>query len=190
MADMSGASEDLRTQMINELGDVVRAIDETATAHLIDEVVRSRSLFTYGVGREGLVLQSFCMRLYHLGLDAHVVGDMTTPSVHSGDLFITSAGPGYFSTVGALMDVVRRSGGRTALVTANPDAELPRRADLVIVIPGRTMAGGMGEKASIQPMGSLYEQAMWVYFDYVVLKMIRRFSTSFEEMSRRHTNLE
>ena len=40
----------------------------------------------YGQGRTGLVMQALAMRLYHLGLDAHVAGAMTTPPVGAGDL--------------------------------------------------------------------------------------------------------
>jgi 6-phospho-3-hexuloisomerase len=42
------------------------------------------------------------MHRMHLGLDAHVVGDMTTPPVGKGDVLIDSACPGFFSTVMAL----------------------------------------------------------------------------------------
>jgi hypothetical protein len=39
-------------------------------------------------------------------------------------------------------------------------------------------------------MGSLYEQAMWLYLDYVALRLARRRGMSFTDMSHRHTNLE
>jgi 6-phospho-3-hexuloisomerase len=183
-------SEDIRNQLLEELRDVFLAISESSVVRMVDRLASARKIFTYGVGREGLVLRSFCMRLFHLGLDAHVVGDMTTPHLGAGDLLVTSSGPGYFSTVAALMNVTRASGGRVLIITANPQAELPKQADEVVVIPGQTMAGGTGERASIQPMGSLYEQAMWLLFDYAVLQLAERLRLSFADMSHRHTNLE
>ena len=57
----------------------------------------------YGVGREGLMMKALAMRLYHLGLDAHVVGDMTAPPLGIGDVLMVSAGPGDFATVAALV---------------------------------------------------------------------------------------
>ncbi|MDR7543230.1 MAG: 6-phospho-3-hexuloisomerase [Armatimonadota bacterium] len=181
---------DVRGQIIEELRDVFLAIREPSIETLVDRLASAKTVFTYGVGREGLVLRSFCMRLFHLGLDAHVVGDMTTPHLGPGDLLVTSSGPGYFSTVAALMGVAHKSGGKVLIVTANPDAELPRQADDVVVIPGQTMAGGTAERPSIQPMGSLYEQAMWLLFDYTVLVLAQRLGRSFREMSHRHTNME
>lgn len=183
-------SVDVRSQLIDELRDVFLAISEPTVGVMVDRLAAAKRIFTYGVGREGLVLRSLCMRLFHMGLDAHVVGNMTTPHLGEGDLLVTSSGPGYFSTVAALMGVTRKSGGKVLIITANPQAELPREADVVVVIPGQTMAGGAGERASIQPMGSLYEQAMWLLFDYVVLRLAERLKLTFADMSPRHTNLE
>ena len=45
----------------------------------------------HGLGRDGLQMKGLAMRLFHLGLDAHVVGEMTTPPVGTGDLLICSA---------------------------------------------------------------------------------------------------
>ncbi|HLW59857.1 MAG TPA: 6-phospho-3-hexuloisomerase [bacterium] len=185
-----GVGLNVRSQMVDEVRDVLLKIPEATTGAFADRLRVAQRVFTYGVGREGLVLRGFCMRLFHLGLDAHVVGDMTTPHLGPGDLLVTSSGPGYFSTVAALMGVARASDGKVTMLTANPGAELPGKADDVIVIPGQTMATGGGERASIQPMGSLYEQAMWLYLDYVVLRLAHRLGKSFADMSRRHTNLE
>jgi 6-phospho-3-hexuloisomerase len=88
------------------------------------------------------------------------------------------------------MGVTRTAGGKVLLFTANPEADLPRTADDMVVIPGATMAAGSGERASVQPMGSLYEQAMWLYLDYVALRLAHRRGKSFSDMSHRHTNLE
>lgn len=73
-------------------------------------------------------MKALCMRLMHLGFDAHVVGDMTTPHLGEGDLLIVSAGPGEFSTVLALMGVAKRDGARTMCITRSPaDGRLASR---------------------------------------------------------------
>lgn len=96
------------------------------------------------------------MRLFHLGLDVSMVGDMTTPSIGPADLLVVSAGPGGFSTVNGLMGVARAAGARIALVTANPGGGAARLADTVLVVPAQTMANDVGG-ASVLPMGSLFE---------------------------------
>src|SRR5438309_7992025 len=109
--------------------DEIRAVLEDGAAEqvgrLCDEVLKARRIACYGVGREGLMMRALCMRLMHLGLDAHMVGDMTTPALGEGDLLVVSAGPGSFSTVKALQGVARSAGARTVAVTAQPGGEVP-----------------------------------------------------------------
>lgn len=155
-------------------------------------------VFVYGVGREGLMMRALCMRLFHLGLSAHVVGDMTTPPVTPGDLLIASAGPGDFSTVNALCRVTKTAGGRVVLITAKPDAESDamKCADAVVHVPAQTMADSEEEEEGREagdfrlPMGSLYEGALFVLFEMLVIRLARVLRQSPAEMRARHTNLE
>lgn len=156
---------------------------------LCDELLAAHRIATYGVGREGLMMRALCMRLMHLGLDAHVVGDMTTPPVGSGDLLLVSAGPGDFSTVSALLGVARAAGARTAVVTAQPGGTAPRSADAVIHLRAQTMADDRGG-TSVLPMGSLYEAAQLLFFDIVSILLRERMGQTMEGMRSRHTNLE
>ena len=178
--------------------DEVRSVLEAGAAgevdRLCDEIVESKRIATYGVGREGLMMRAFCMRLMHLGLDAHVVGDMTTPHLGKGDLLFVSAGPGSFSTVAALVGVAKAAGARTAAITAQPEGAVPKSVDTVIYLRAQTMADdspdGRDGKTSVLPMGSLYEAAMLLFFDIVSIVLRERTRQSGEEMRGRHTNLE
>ena len=125
---------------LDEIRAVLEAGADVEADRLCDELLRARRIATYGVGREGLMMRALCMRLMHLGLDAHVVGDMTTPHLGGADLFVVSAGPGTFSTVNALLGVARDAGARTVVVTAQPDGPAPRSADTVIHLRAQTMA--------------------------------------------------
>jgi len=178
--------------------DEVRAVLESGAAaevdRLCDELLRAKRIATYGVGREGLMMRAFCMRLMHLGLDAHVVGDMTTPPLGKGDLLFVSAGPGSFSTVAALVGVAKAAGARTAAITAQPEGAVPRSVDTVIHLHAQTMADDLPDdraaRTSVLPMGSLYEAAMLVFFDIVSIVLRQRTEQSGEDMRGRHTNLE
>jgi 6-phospho-3-hexuloisomerase len=123
-----------------DLGQVFDRIDEAAVERAIDEIVRAKRIALYGVGREGLQIKGFCMRLFHLGRRAAMVGDVTTPPLGDGDLLIVSAGLGRFSTVAALMGVAKRDGARTLVVTAQPEGDCAKAADIVLPIPAQTMA--------------------------------------------------
>jgi len=145
----------------------------------------------HGVGREGLMMKALAMRLFHLGCDAHVVGDMTTPPVGAGDVLFVSAGPGHFSTIAALADVARGAGATVICITAEPGGAVPQAADLVVHLPAQTMAADQGAAAtSILPMGSLFEVLMFLFFELLVLDLRDRMAVAPEVMRANHTNLE
>lgn len=157
----------------------------------IAELAGAGRIALYGVGREGLQIKGLAMRLYHLGCQAAVVGDMTTPPVGPGDLLVVSAGPGDFSTVAALMGEARAAGARTLLVTAEPKGTAAARADCVLTVPAQTMASDQGAAAtSVLPMGSLYEGALYVLFEILILGLRERLGVTPAQMRANHTNLE
>jgi 6-phospho-3-hexuloisomerase len=155
----------------DDLASVFDRLDEGLVERAIEAIAAARRIALYGVGREGLQIKGFAMRLFHLGLQAHVVGDMTTPHLGAGDLLVASAGPGAFSTVEALLRVAKRDGARTLVVTAQPDGACPRAADLVLPVPAQTMADDWLPSTSVLPMGSLYEGAQYVLFEVMILKL-------------------
>jgi len=157
----------------------------------VTELASARRIALYGVGREGLQIKGLAMRLFHLGLHAAMVGDMTTPPVGTGDLLVVSAGPGDFSTVSALMNVARHAGARTLLVTAEPSGAAAALADTVLTVPAQTMARDQGTAApSVLPMGSLYEGALYVLFEILILSLRDRLAVTPVVMRANHTNLE
>lgn len=131
------------------------------------------------------------MRLYHLGLPVSVVGDMTTPPLGAGDVFLASSGPGETSTVLTLMRVAREADATVLLLTAQADSTAAKLADLTLLIPAQTMADDQGpEKTSVLPMGSVFEGALFVLFEVMVLKLRDLTGVSPEAMRARHTNME
>jgi 6-phospho-3-hexuloisomerase len=183
------STADLLTGAVDDISGVLKAGADVEVERLCDEIQTARRIACHGVGREGLMMRALCMRLMHLGFDAHVVGDMTTPPLGPGDLLLLSAGPGSLPTVQALLNVARLAGARTVVVTAQPEGDVPRSADAVIHLRAQTMADDRGG-ASVLPMGSLYEAAMLIVFDVVSIRLLERTGQSIEEMRARHTNLE
>ncbi|HEY1897717.1 MAG TPA: SIS domain-containing protein [Terracidiphilus sp.] len=175
---------------IEEIAGVLARTGSDEAGRMCSEIRKARRIACYGVGREGLMMKALCMRLMHLGLDAHFVGDMTTPPLGSGDLLIASAGPGSFSTVLALQGVARQAGARVMVVTAQSDGDSPRKAETVIMLPAQTMANDQSAGGSLLPMGSLYEAAQLVFFDLVSILLRERTGQTPDQMRQRHTNLE
>lgn len=158
--------------------------------NLSKRLALAKRILCYGVGREGLMMKALAMRLYHLGLDVHVVGDMTAPPVASEDVLIVSAGPGSFSTVEALVKVAQNAKAEVICVTAEPGGSVPQMADAVVRIPAQTMANDQSEATSVLPMGSLYEALMFLHFELLVLDLRDRLGIASDAMRANHTNME
>lgn len=188
---MALSRDDLADRVLDELrpglgGDVLDQIDGLAQA-----LLAARRIACHGVGREGLMMKALAMRLFHLGLGAHVVGDMTTPPVGAGDVLFVSAGPGQFATIAGLCQIAQDAGAQVICITATPEGAVPQNADLVVHLPAQTMASDQGNAAqSILPMGSLYEGLMFLFFELLVLDLRDRLGIDPQAMRANHTNLE
>jgi 6-phospho-3-hexuloisomerase len=175
---------------LDELGACLDGIDQEKLGELVELIAGAKRVVLYGCGREGLMMRALCMRLYHLGLGVHMAFDMTTPAVGPGDLLLVSAGPGYLTTVEALLGVARGAGAATACFTAEPGSQVTISSDFALVIPAQTMARDRSAPTSFLPMGSLYEGAQFLLYEILVMMLKERLGESAESMRARHTNLE
>lgn len=177
-------------QALRELAVVLENLNENSVQQGLELIKQARRISLYGVGREGLQIKGFAMRLYHLGLHCSVVGDMTTPPLTQGDLLIVSAGPGWFSTVDALLTTASQAGAATLCITAQPAGACAQNADRVITLPAQTMADGPETGVSVLPLGSLYEGALFLLFESMIVQLQQQLAISPTQMSGNHTNLE
>lgn len=175
---------------LSEIASCIENIDDDRTEALAALIAAAHRICLYGCGREGLMMRSLAMRLYHLGLDAHMVFDMNTPPVGAGDLLIVSCGPGALSTVKALVGIAAESGATTICITAEPDGSTCQLADFVFEIPAQTMANDQDGPGSILPMGSLFEATQFIFFEMLILRLRDKIGETAESMRARHTNLE
>ncbi len=180
----------LYTGALAELGGVFDRIDDGAVNAAVKMIAEARTVIVFGGGRERLQIMGFAMRLFHLGRSVAVVGDMTTPAIGKGDLFVVTCGPGEISIALALLGVAKNAGAGILLITAQPKGRAAAYADFVLTVPAQTMADDRGSKTSILPMGSLYEGALFVLFEVMILKLRALADVNPEVMRANHTNLE
>lgn len=187
---MSAAISDLAKSALSDAARVVEGLDAKSFEAFAQVIATAKTIALHGLGREGLQMKGLAMRLFHLGLDAHVVGEMTTPAVGQGDLLVCSAGPGDFASIAALMKIAKDAGAKTAIVTAQPASNLAKSADHVLHIPAQTMADDQGANTSVLPMGSLFELSQMLAFELLVLRLREIKGETAATMRARHTNLE
>lgn len=172
-----------------ELATVAARIDDATLEPVARAIAGAERVMLYGCGREGLMMRALAMRLHHLGLRVCMQGDMSAFPLGPGDLFLCAAGPGELATASALCRVARDAGARVLVVTAEPDGPTSVLADELLVIPAQTMASDVGSDA-VLPMGSLFEGAMFLVFETLVLRLREMLGETAESMRARHTNME
>ena len=155
------------------------AVDTLAT-----EIQKARRVALYGIGRNGLVLQAFAMRLMHLGSDVHFVGQLSAPPVAPGDLVIAAIALGRLPTADAVLAAAHTARARTLVITARP--KLVQGADAVIELPAQTMAD---PPKSILPLGSAFELALSLLCDLTVVELMKRLNRTNADLLARHANL-
>jgi len=185
MSDLRAMSK----KAVDEIEGVLDALDPKTTDTLSSEMLNARRIACFGAGREGLMMKALCMRLMHLGFDAHFVGDVTTPPIGAGDLLIASSGTGIMATVQALLSVAKRDGARTLMITAQPKNDMAKYADVVIYLPVYLSANN-GALTDALPAGSLFEIVELLLFDLVALILRDKTHQTSDDMRQRQTNLE
>ena len=56
---------------LQDIGAVCSKISSETAETMCAEILAAKRIACYGVGREGLMIKALCMRLMHLGVDAH-----------------------------------------------------------------------------------------------------------------------
>ncbi|WP_424448289.1 6-phospho-3-hexuloisomerase [Microbacterium arborescens] len=175
--------------------ELLRAAERTAVAaapaldQLADALLAADRVFLTGAGRSGIALRMTAMRLMHLGLDVHVVGEPTAPAIRAGDLLLTASGSGSTESVVRAARTASDEGAAVAAITADAGSALGRLSDVVVVVPAAQKLD-RSAAASRQYAGSLFEQLVIVIGDGLFHAMWGRQGTSADELWPRHANLE
>ncbi|MBI1244754.1 MAG: 6-phospho-3-hexuloisomerase [Alphaproteobacteria bacterium] len=160
------------------------ALDAAGVEALADDIERARRVFLYGIGRTGLAVQGFAMRLAQCGIEAHFVGQLAAPPAATGDLFISAVALGSLPTADAVAAAARRSGARIAAITARPE-RVPD-ADAILRLPAQTMAD---PPLSVLPLGSPFELALHLLFEHLCLLLMARRGLDAAALGARHANI-
>lgn len=178
-------------QLIEEVSSVLSLVDSHEIQLLVDAIIRTRRLFVEGRGRSGLMMRAFAIRLTHLDLHCHVVGESTTPSLQKGDLLLIGSGSGETITTLLAAKNAKNAGGKVAALTTCRESSLANVADLVLHLPAPVREQSDIEPVTtIQPMGSLFEQSLLMLLDTIVLMLKDRLQQDEQMMMARHSNLE
>lgn len=179
------------SSVAGELADCLTGVSAEQVERTVQVIDSAERLFLAGAGRSALAVRGFAMRLMHLGKAVHMVGDATTPGIGKGDLLIIGSGSGKTASLLNAATTAHKLGATIVLVTIDPASPIGQLADVVVQVPAPSpKAAGGGASQSVQPMGSLFEQSMFVLFDVVVMLLMARTGITSDQMFTRHANIE
>jgi 6-phospho-3-hexuloisomerase len=172
---------------------LAQGLQDAGTAVALDDAAaalrHARRVFVLGAGRSGLALKMTAMRLMHLGLEVHVVGDVTTPAITAGDALLVASGSG--TTAGILRSATTAAdvGAQIVCFTTDGESPLARLATVTVVVPA-AQKQDHGGTHSAQYSGGLFEQAVVFVGDAIFHSLWLASGATAEELWPRHANLE
>ncbi|MGA9287254.1 MAG: 6-phospho-3-hexuloisomerase [Anaerobacillus sp.] len=176
--------------ILTEIEQVTSQVNETSVTDIVEIINRSKRIFVIGEGRSGLMAKSFAMRLMHLGAEVYVVGETITPSISKEDLLVSISGSGSTKSVVWTSEKAASLGCEVIAITTNLDSDLAQQANLILHIPAATKYRRDHEQASIQPLGSLFDQCAHIVFDTICLEYAERKEYGSQQAFNMHSNLE
>ena len=177
--------------VLREIEETLGEIDQTKITYFVKQIMDAQRVFIVGVGRTGLVMRCFAMRLMHLGIKVQILGEITTTAVSKNDLLLIGSGSG---ETGSLVSIATKShnlGVHILLITINPDSSIGNMAQECLKIPAPSpKLTHKQDKTSIQPMGSLFEQTLLLTLECIAGMIMQEKKMDSDSMFMNHANLE
>jgi 6-phospho-3-hexuloisomerase len=174
--------------ILNKISSVLQATEDSLVDKIVEAVDKANRIFITGAGRSGLVSRFFAMRLVHSGYKVYMVGEIVTPSIQAGDLFLVISGSGGTETLMPLVKKAKSLGAQVAVISMKSKSPMAELADLVCPI-------GSGNENSFgivkgMPMGTVFELSTLVFLEAIVSKIVHDKGLTEEGMRALHANLE
>ena len=177
--------------VLREIKETLGEIDQANITYFLKKIMDAQRIFIAGVGRTGMVMRCFAMRLMHLGIKVQIIGDITTTAVGKNDLLLIGSGSG---ETGSILSIARKAqnlGVHILLITINPDSSIGDLAQACLKISSPSpKLNQKQEKSSIQPMGSLFEQTLLLTLECIAGMIMQEKKLDSDSMFVNHANLE
>jgi 6-phospho-3-hexuloisomerase len=184
-------TEELISAILDSLSSTLHQVDIGEIDALRDALLHAKRVFIAGKGRTGLQMRAFAMRLMHLGLQVHVVDDVTTPSIQSSDLLLVGSGSGRTASLVQYVENAQSTGAAVGAIVGDPASAVAVAANYMVAIPASNFKSGeYSREKSVLVMGALFEHTLGLLCDLIIIQLKAALGISEEEMNSRHANLE
>ncbi len=172
--------------ILKENKKALKIVDRKKTKELLENILTSKNVFVTGVGRSGFVAECFAMRLMQSGVSTYFIGDCTTPAITKKDLLIAISGSGKTDITNMIIKKAKQKKAKTTLITNQQ--KIKRKEVNIIEINAKDKT--KNNQKSIQPLGSLFEQACLLYLDALIVILMSEKKLNENKINKKHANLE
>ncbi len=174
--------EESEEYIIDRIKQCLESSSHDSRNDLIDNILNSKKIFIYGVGRSGLVGKAFAIRLVQLGLKVFFIGETITPIVEPNDLVIVVSKTGETMSAIQTANIVGRVGATVAVITAKGSSKLAHASNLLITME----ADSNNTRSELAPLGTLFEDTALIFFDGMISDIMKKLNETEKNMRTRH----
>lgn len=191
----------INNKILQEISNSLNKVDIKETMKLMSEINKAEKIFLCAVGRVNLSLQSFGKRLSHLGYNIELVGSLTEKPATKKDLLIIASGSGESIIPLTIAKKAKLLNVKIGLITSANKSSIKKICSFHVtiiaptkeVVKTRKMKENLFDqssktKLSIQPMSTLFDQALHIYGDIVSLMIMKKQNK--KSLWKYHSNLE
>jgi 6-phospho-3-hexuloisomerase len=176
--------------ILDENRKLLAGVSEAEVNRVIEKLDNAERIFCAAQGRSGFILRCFCMRLMQLGYPAFFVGETITPRIRKGDVLFVLSGSGQTPLTQEWIRLARGQGAMTVGIVGVEDSPIGSALNYRLFLPGGSRLDAAGVADSVQPPGSLFEQAGFFLLENISLALYQRQGSDPEALRDRHANLE
>ena len=187
--------------IVSEINNILSNISVKQTEVLINQIILANRIFLVAIGRVNLSLQCFGKRLSHLGFKVELVGSLTEKPATKRDLLIVASGSGESIVPLHITKKAKKIGCKILHITSAKKSSIRKLSNFVVELdaPIKKIKKNKNEnlfdsasktKGSIQPMSTLFDQALHIYGDIVSVLLIEKLKIKKKDIWKTHANLE
>ena len=180
----------LAAAITGEVAEVLSKVQPDEVDDLADQIVRAEKVFVFAVGRVFLALQCLAKRLGHLGIDVQVVGSVTEKPIGENDLLLIGSSSGESALPVQIARLAKKHAAKLALITSAEQSTIKSLAGTVVHLPCPTKIDPKRGVRSVQPMNTLFDQALHLFGDALCMMIQGRKGIKSEDLWQHHANLE
>ena len=174
-----------RIRVAEEDLEMLKTIDQDELDALTQAINDAKRVYVAGWGRAGNCVKILGMDCSQMGMEAHICGDNTTPSIHEGDILVIGSGSGETKTMTILAQQAKEHGAKLGLISANRNSTIGKMADYNVQTTRLPSKEGTPELSG----GSFYH-CMLMTVDLIRMYICEIRGLTFKDIAYNHNNLE